>query len=173
MCDDLVDVCPTAISALVLQLYKQETDQWGEFDTLKLLQWWTKKIYAPDEQDAWLNTSLWRQLARHIHALVAVNVGCIANAVAYDLGIESPLIPKPEIIHNPDGTTAEFWSSTEAYGQSLPPFGFETWQRPLRLTAKYPYSKECGQDDDLDDETPHVDREAAADLAHEPQPVRM
>jgi hypothetical protein len=138
MCDDLIDICPTAISALLLRLFQQETGSKGQFLTLDLLEWWTKKIDEPDDSDAWLSTSLWRLYARHIHALVAINVPCIADSVAYDLGIESPRIPQPELIRQgEDGEVTELWS-LEAHGQSIPPFGFESWQRPLKLTRFYP-----------------------------------
>lgn len=150
MCEDLIDICPTAISALLLRLFQQETDCKEVFDPLDLLRWWTKKIEEPDDSDTWLSTSMWRLYARHIHALVAVNVPCIAGSVAYDLGIESPLIPKPEVANNPDGTVSELWT-LEANGQSIPPFGFETWQRPLKLTRFYPCDlDDFNRDQDMD-----------------------
>lgn len=136
MCNDFIDICPTTMSAVLLQLFKRETGSKGEFNALELLDWWTKKMDEPDENDVWLNTSIWRQYARHIHALVAVNMPCVANEVAYDLGIESPLIPQPEMKTNPDGSISELWT-LEANGRSIPPFGFETWQRPLKLTQFY------------------------------------
>ncbi|OYV47441.1 MAG: hypothetical protein B7X12_00710 [Halothiobacillus sp. 20-53-49] len=131
---------------MLLRLFQQETGSKGIFDTLDLLEWWTKKLVEPDDGDAWISTSQWRLYARHIHAMVAVNDPCIANAVAYDLGIESPLIPKPETKTNPDGTVSELWT-LEAHGRSIPPFGFETWQSPLKLTRFHP----CDMEDfDLD-----------------------
>lgn len=139
MCDEsLKDICPTAISAVLLRLYHAETGKPCEFDALDLLTWWVKKIDDPDEADGWVTSSaMWRSYARHIHALVAVNIPCIANEVAYDLGIESPCIPWPEIITKPDGTTAELYSSKQQYSRCLPPFGFEAWQPPLALTKGY------------------------------------
>lgn len=166
MCEDLIDICPTAISALLLRLFQQETGSKGVFDPLDMLRWWTKKIEESDvdDSDAWLNTSMWRLYARHIHALVAVNVPCIADEVAYDLGIESPLIPKPEVTTNPNGTVSELWT-LEANGQSIPPFGFETWQRPLKLTRFYP----C----DLDDFNLDQDMDAAEEEGiYAPQSVQ-
>ncbi len=166
MCDDLIDICPTAISALLLRLFQQETGSKGQFLTLDLLEWWAKKIDEPDDSDAWLSTSLWRLYARHIHALVAVNEPCIADAVAYDLGIESPLIPKPEIKTNPDGTVSERWT-LEAHRRSIPPFGFETWQSPLKLTRFHP----CDMDDfDIDlDMVASEEAEIQANQSIQPQ----
>ncbi|HQT39229.1 MAG TPA: hypothetical protein PK231_07370 [Acidocella sp.] len=132
------DICPTVISAVLLRLFHLETGKPCAFDALDLLSWWVKKIDDPYEADEWITSAeMWRNYARHIHALVAVNIPCIANEVAYDLGIENPLIPWPEIITNSDGTTAEFYSSPQQYGRCLPPFGFEVWQPPLALTRNY------------------------------------
>lgn len=151
MCDDeLNDICPTAISAVLLRLFRLETECPCEFDVLGLLQWWVRKIEEPDEADGWIESNGgWRMYARHIHALVAANVPCMADAVAYDLGIESPMIPKPEVTISPDGTVSEIWT-LEAHGRSIPPFGFEVWQPPLTLTKNYP----CEDEDwlDLDEE---------------------
>lgn len=140
MCDESIkDICPTAISAVLLRLFHLETGKPCAFDALDLVSWWVKKIDDPDEADEWITSAeMWRKYARHIHALVAVNIPCIANEVSYDLGIENPLIPWPEIITNADGTTAEFYSSPQQYGQCLPPFGFKVWQPPLALTKHYP-----------------------------------
>lgn len=148
MCDEsMKDICPTAVSAVLLRLFHAETGKPCEFDTIDLVSWWVKKIDDPDEADEWITSAeMWRSYARHIHALVAVNVPCIADAVGYDLGIETVLIPKPDVSINPDGTVSELWT-LKTYGRSIPPFGFETWQRPLKLTRFHP----CGLDDfDLD-----------------------
>lgn len=76
MCDEsMKDICPTAISAVLLRLFHLETGKPCEFDTLDLLNWWGKKIVNPDEADDWITSSaIWRSYARHIHALVAVNI---------------------------------------------------------------------------------------------------
>lgn len=138
---EIEDVCPTATSARLLRLHLLETGWRGEFDPLHLIDWWVKKLDDPGEGDTLLSTKMWRQLARHIHALVAVNVPCVADAVAYDLGIESPLIPEPELVQTEDGKIAELWT-LEAYGRSLPPFGFETWQKPLKVVAHHPCTED-------------------------------
>ncbi|MGD9889531.1 MAG: hypothetical protein AB7S56_09735, partial [Halothiobacillaceae bacterium] len=73
-------------------------------------------------------------LARHIHALVAVIVPCIADEVAYDLGIESSLITQPQ---------------SKRYAQSMPFLGFATWQRPLKLTRGAVCDDDFDPDEDL------------------------
>lgn len=137
MLNESKDVYPTAFSALLLRLYMVETGRQGEFDPLRLIEWWTEKLENPDEGDAWLSRSMWRLYSRHIHALISANFPCLSEASGHDLGIETQLISKPEIMTHPNGIVSEYWS-VEAYARSLPPFGFETWQRPLKCTRFYP-----------------------------------
>ena len=133
--DEEKDICPTIISALLLRLHKLETNsQDAVFDSLQLLNWWVEKLEKPKAEDDWLDVQHWRLLARHIHALVAVNVPCIADAVAYDLGIESSLITQPQ---------------SKTYAQSMPFLGFATWQRPLKLTRGAVCDDDFDPDEDL------------------------
>lgn len=129
------EIYPTAVGALLVRLYMVETGK-QEFDPLRMIEWWSKKLEDPDVSDAWLNTRTWRHYARHIHALIAVNYPCLSAASGYDLGIETSMVPKPEIEIDLDGTVSEHWS-LDAYGKSLPPFGFETWQSPLKCITCY------------------------------------
>ncbi|MDR7927352.1 hypothetical protein RIE95_10245 [Acidithiobacillus thiooxidans] len=129
------DIYPTAVGALLVRLYMVETGK-QECDPLLMIEWWSKKLEAPDDRYDWLSTKKWRQLARHIHAVIATNFPCLDESSGYDLGIETSLVPKPEIKINPDGTLSEHWS-LEEYGKSLPPFGFETWQHPLKCIPCY------------------------------------
>jgi hypothetical protein len=141
MLNKFEDVYPTLTSLLLMRLYQLETGRKEGVDPLRMIEWWSKKLEDPNVSDGWLDTRKWRQLARHIHAVIAVNFPCLADASGYDLGIETPLIPKPEIEIHPDGTVSEDWS-LEEFGRSLPPFGFETWQHPLKCI---PYS--CDPDE--------------------------
>lgn len=161
MCDEsMKDICPTAISAVLLRLFHAETGKPCEFDAIDLLDWWGKKLVDPDESDDWItSTAMWRSYSRHIHALIAVNIPCIANEAACDLGIENPLIPWPKIITNADGTTAEYYSSPQQYGRCLPPFGFEVWQPPLALTKRY-----LCEDDWLDSAEDEVESEQLTEV---------
>jgi hypothetical protein len=106
------DIYPTSVGALLVRLYMVETGK-QEFDPPRLIEWWSKKLEDPDVSDAWLNTRKWRQYARHIHAVIAVNFPCLSVASGYDLGIETSAIPKPEIEIHPDGTVSEHWSLEE------------------------------------------------------------
>ncbi len=138
MLKGIENVYKTPMGAVLLRLYLLETGGEENFDPLHLINWWVGKLENPDAGYAWLSTSLWRQLARHIHSVIAFNFPCLADAAGYDLGIETSLIPKPEIKTNPDGTILEYWS-VDKYAQSLPPFGFKVWQRPLKSTPVYFY----------------------------------
>lgn len=131
MLSGIKNVYPTPMSAVLLRLFVLETGGDEDFDPLHLINWWVEKLEAPDNGYDWLSTSKWRQLARHIHAVIATNFPRLDESSGYDLGIETSVVPKPEIKINPDGTLSEHWS-LEEYGKSLPPFGFETWQHPLK-----------------------------------------
>lgn len=131
MLKGIENVYKTPMGALLFRLYSLETGSEENFDPLHLINWWVEKLENPNAGYAWLSTSLWRQLARHIHSVIAFNFPCLAEAAGLDLGIETSLIPKPEIKNNPDGTVSEHWS-LEEYGKSLPPFGFKAWQHPLK-----------------------------------------
>ena len=143
-------IYPPLISALLLRLFQEETGVKTGVETLQMMGWWMDKLEFPKQQDAWVNRSAWRQGARHLHALIAANEACISDAVGYDLGIESPLIPQPAKQSNLDGTVTEFLPSPQDYGRSLPPFGFETWDKPLSVVNRYPCDeREFGFDEDL------------------------
>ncbi|HQS02902.1 MAG: hypothetical protein B7Y07_05960 [Halothiobacillus sp. 24-54-40] len=131
--------CPTAMSAVLLRLYEVENNGLDDLDAGALANWWAKKVDDPEACDAWLNGKLWRLFARHLHAWVDVNEPDEADLIGCILGIDNPLIPQPQMVSDEDGEVHERWS-LEDYRDSLPPYGFETWQKPIRRRKLTPVS---------------------------------
>ncbi len=82
---------PTALGAVLLQLYANEMDE-DVFEPTQVVNWWMRKLQSPDVADDWLNTRLWRLYARHLHAVIAENAPELANQAAACFAIElSPI----------------------------------------------------------------------------------
>ena len=124
--------CPTAISAVLLRLYAYENIGPDDLDAISLVNWWAQKVDDPESSDDWLTGRLWRLYARHLHAWVVINEPGAADVAAYIMGIDNPLIPQPQMVRTEDGQVYERWE-LENYHNSLPPHGFDTWQKPIRL----------------------------------------
>ena len=134
---ETVSPLPTSTSILLLQIYSLENKGIKGLNASKLVNWWVKKADDPVDADKWLNGRLWRMYARHIHAWVMINEPDASDIVAYALAIENSLIPQPKLVHLNDGSIIEKWDLS-AYHQSIPPHGFEAWQKPLSMRNRLP-----------------------------------